>query len=74
MTLLGASYVALVVAPAWLISGVLIITITGILIDVRPTPWPGVAVLVGLDVAWLVATWLIGVALIARLRRSEPLA
>jgi hypothetical protein len=69
--LLAAGYLLVVVVPGWLISGALIIAITAVLIDVHPTPWAGVATFVVLDVGWLVASWFVGRAVLASLRRRR---
>ena len=71
MLVVGSFWLAIAVVPGWLIGGALIVGVTAVVLEARPTPWAAVAVLVALDLAWVAATIGIVVLVVRRKRRAQ---
>jgi hypothetical protein len=53
---LGGFWLATAVVPGWFVGGFLLMAITGVVLEARPTPWPAGLLLIAFDLAWLAAT------------------
>ena len=70
MIVLGSFWLATVIVPAWLIGGFLLMAITAVVLEARPTPWAAGLLFVAFDLAWVAATVAI-IRLVIRKRRAR---
>lgn len=70
MIVLGSFWLATAIVPGWLIGGVLLMAITAVVLEARPTPWAAGLLFVAIDLAWVAATVAI-IRIVMRKRRSR---
>ena len=68
---LGSLWLAVTVVPAWVIGGFLLVAITAVVLDSKPTPWAAGLLFVAFDLAWLAATIGIIRVVVNRRRRAR---
>ena len=70
MLVLAGFWFATAVVPSWFIGGFLLMTITALVLEAKPTPWAAGLLFVAFDLAWVVATVAI-LRLVIRKRRAQ---
>jgi hypothetical protein len=70
MLVLGGYWLAAAIVPGWFIGGFLLMAITAVLLEARPTPWTAGLLFIAFDLAWLAATVGIIRLVVRRKRRA----
>ena len=70
MIVLGSFWLATAIVPGWLIGGFLLMAITAVVLEARPTPWAAGLLFVAFDLAWVAAT-VATIRIVIRKRRAR---